>query len=290
MAIRGFRDIVAAHVDLGQEWTQSWRKVPALATTSAVWADLSGAPGSPKPNYYVGAELALRQFKGIEIDTAPDPDVTTSPGMWTGGNVSPAAKYMREVTIQSTTAAAVGTYILCDYLAFYSLVDMDVTDTQTLDNTITLPRYTDGNGVQMFLVATNPFTGGQLFSVNYTDANGLTYDTTPRATPTTTNIGTILTGTTTGPFIPLGPAGKGVLRANSITFLGSNGGLAALVLVKPIATIQINEITAPSEFRLVGGPTIIPRIYDDAFLNFVALPSGSLSGVPLLGTVSTYWR
>jgi hypothetical protein len=197
---------------------------------------------------------------------------------------------MREVTIQSVSAAAVGTYILCDYVAFYSLIDMDVTDPQTLDNTITLPRYTDGNGVDMFLVSTNPFTGGQSFTVNYTDANGNTYDTVPMATPTTGNIGTIMNGTAYGPFIPLGPAGKGVLRANSITFLGANGGLASLVLVKPIATIQINEITAPSEFRLVGGPTIIPRIYDNAFLNFLVLPSGSLSGVPLLGTVSTYWR
>lgn len=285
MTIRGYKDIVASHVDFGREWTQSWRKVPALATTSAVWADLSGAAGSPKPNYYTGTELTLEQFKGIEVGAT-----TTSPGLWTGGNVSPAIKYIREVTIQSTTAAAVGTYILADYLAFYSLIDMDSTSPQTLDNTTLLPRYADGDGVRMALIATNPFTGGQQFTVNYTDANGQTYDTVPLATPTTTNIGTVLNGTTSGPFLPLGPAGKGVLRANNITFLGPNGGLAVLVLMKPIATIQINEITAPSEFRLVGGPTIIPRIYDGAFLNFLALPSGSLAAAPLLGTVSTYWR
>lgn len=285
MTIRGYKDIVASHVDFGREWTQSWRKVPALATTSAVWADLSSAPGSPKPNYYTGTELTLEQFKGIQVSTT-----TTSPGLWTGGNVTPATKFLNEVTIQSTTAAAVGTYILADYLAFYSLIDMDSTDTQTLVNTLPLPRYASGDGVRMALVATNPFTGGQSFTVNYTDANGNTYDTTPRATPTTTNIGTVLTGTTTGPFIPLGPAGRGVLQANSITFLGSNGGLATLVLMRPLATIQINEITAPSEFQFVGGPTIIPQILDDSFLNFLVLPSGSLATVPILGTVSTYWR
>jgi hypothetical protein len=66
---------------------------------------------------------------------------------------------------------------------------------QLFDNTITLPRYTDGVGVRAFVVATNPFVGGASFSVNYTDANGSTYNTDPIITPTTTNIGTIMNST-----------------------------------------------------------------------------------------------
>ena len=295
MTIRGFKDIARSYDTYGREWTQAWRKVPAIATTGGVWADLSLAPGSPKPQYYVGAELAATQLKGIEINTAPDPDVTSSPGMWTGGNVSPAAKHLNSVMINSVTAAAVGTYILCDYLMFYSLIDMDSTDTQVFDNTITLPRYTDGVGVRAFLVATNPFVGGASFSVNYTDANGNTYDTDPIITPTTTNIGTVMNSTGalsqySSAFLPLGRDGTGVVRANNITFFGPNGGLAALALVKPIATLAINEITAPSEFEFVRGPTILPRIYDDAFLSFLAMPTGSLAASPIFGTINTFWR
>lgn len=34
--------------------------------------------------------------------------------------------------------------LLCDFLLYYPSVDDSVTDPQILDNTITLPRYTDG--------------------------------------------------------------------------------------------------------------------------------------------------
>jgi hypothetical protein len=41
---------------------------------------------------------------------------------------------------------------LCDFLLYYPSVDDSVLDVQTLDNTVTLPRYQDGKGVQVIAV------------------------------------------------------------------------------------------------------------------------------------------
>lgn len=72
----------------------------------------------------------------------------------------------------------------------------------------------------------------------------------------------------------------------SITFLGAGGGLGAIVLVKPLATITLNEITAPSETSFVKDITSIPEIKDGAFLSFIALPNASILSAPIFGTAN----
>ena len=41
-----------------------------------------------------------------------------------------------------------------------------------LDNSVTLPRYTDGDGVQVIAVSVAGRTGGQSFSFSYTNQDG----------------------------------------------------------------------------------------------------------------------
>jgi len=60
--------------------------------------------------------------------------------------------------------------ILCDYLLYYPSVDDSISDTQILDNTVTLPRYTDGKGVQVIAVTVAGRTGGQSFYFTYTNS------------------------------------------------------------------------------------------------------------------------
>ncbi|MCL5460042.1 hypothetical protein M3M33_15505, partial [Loigolactobacillus coryniformis] len=64
------------------------------------------------------------------------------------------------------------TFLLCDYLLFYPIIDLDNTGFQDFVNTAPLPRYTDGEGVTAFLVATNPYAGGQPFRICYTNQAG----------------------------------------------------------------------------------------------------------------------
>ena len=55
--------------------------------------------------------------------------------------------------IMNTAANAVPNYVMMlDYLLYYPFVDMSVTDAQPLVNTVTLPRYTSGVGVQIMAV------------------------------------------------------------------------------------------------------------------------------------------
>lgn len=281
MAIRN-REIQEAE-QLGQSWFSGFRKVSALATTQGIWYDMSMSTGNPRPNYYVGTEL------GSDV-------LRTENGIWHGGNVAPKKKILQNALIGAfNVAVSPATFVLCDYLMFYSLIDMDSTDEQPLSNAVTLPRYTSGDGVQMFLVATNPFIGGQAFTVKYTNSDGISDRTTvPITTPTTTNIGTILNsgvtgGTAMGSFIPLGRQCRGVRSVESITFLGPNGGLACLVLAKPLATIAIRDIITFAERDFVVNKGPAPVIEDGAYLNFICSPNGNAASVPIVGNLNFVW-
>lgn len=280
--LRRLRDVNDAY-ESGQAWWQSFRKVPGNATTAGVWADLSSAPGNPRPNFYTGDVLTAKTL-------------TSTNGIPHGGNVSPATKFIHKVGIGSTTAAAAPSAVMfCDYLLFYPVIDMDDTNPQVFDNTVTLPRYTDGAGVKAMLVATNPYTGGAQFQIDYTDSDGVAGRTSQIATSNvSTFIGTVINSgvqaNTFGPFIPLaGP--QGVRSVESITFHAPNGGLAALVLVKPLVTVSLRTNGAYSETDLItdmgGTPT---RVEDGAYLNMLIGPSGSIAAAPIYGELHTIWN
>lgn len=282
----GFKN-VATLVDTelnGGYQISSFRKVPAIASTSGTWVDLSMATGNPKPNYYVGAELAATALTGTN-------------GIYHGQNVGTSGiKVLKELMIQSpTSTAAPAAYRLLDYVLFYPLIDMDVTDPQEFDNTVTLPRYTTGKGLQAMLVATNPYVGGASYTISYTNQDGVAGRTSVTASSNTaTTIGTLVSGSSSavdsaGPFIPLQSGDTGIQSVQSITFTASNGGLAALVLVKPLATTYLRETTAPNERNFLFDMPQLPVIQDGAYLNFIVLPSGSLASAVITGLTTFVW-
>lgn len=281
MSISRVRQISEEGYNGGNQWESSFRKVPALASTAGVWTDLSSAPGNPKPNYYTGLEL-----------TATTLDGTT--GIFHGGSVSPKTKVLHRVLIQSTSAGVVpATFQLLDYLAFYPLIDMDVTDEQEFTNPAPLPRYADGVGVKAFLVATNPYIGGASFTIRYTDHLGQERVSPPALTNTSTTITSILNSGLVagaqGAFIPLAHDSRGIRSVQGITFLAPNGGLASLVLVRPIATMTMTEITAPSEWDFIAMKPTLPVVQDGAYLNFIVCPNGSIAAAPITGLASFVW-
>jgi hypothetical protein len=290
----------------GKNCYTTFRKVSALVTVAGFWVDLSMTTGNPVPNYYVGAEL-----------TATIPTEWYKKGIWHGGNVSPDVKFVHKIMISGHSAgASPAPYTLCDYLMYYPLIDMDNTDDQILINygatlsdttdptAATLPRYQDGKGVQAFLVATNPYVGGQYFYITYTNSDGVAGRKSKLTqTNTSTNIGTIVNSNTAGvgrfgAFIELQQGDIGIRSVQNVTFLGSNGGLATLVLVKPIENLWTREfLTYPTtstagtycEFDFIKDKSILPRVYDGAYLNFLVMPSGSLAAIPITGEFTTIW-
>lgn len=269
----------------GTHWTQEFRKVCPFILTAASFADLSMSPGSPRPNYYTGDPLTATLFNGDY-------------GIWHGGNVSPKQKYLRKINVMGLTAVvAPSELMLLDYLLFYPLVDMDSTDDQFFDNTVTLPRYVTGEDVQMMLIATNPYIGGAYFNITYTNSEGVSGRVTrPLLSNSYANISTIVHSGPIGygsfsPFVPLVPGDKGVRSVESITFLSPNGGLAALVLCHTIARCYTRETNAAAEwdFILMKG-NLLPEIKDGAYLNFICSSASSAVRGTLHGQIETVWN
>lgn len=270
------KDIVDA-VEQGRIHTVSYRKVPSQVSTAGVWCDLSMASGNPSPNFYSGNELTATHFEGKK-------------GIYNGDG-----GYLFEIMAQTSGGNATpSTLILCDYLMFYPQIDMDSVDNQVMDNTLVLPRYINGEGVMMFVVAQYPYIGGVNFNITYTNSDGIAGRNTGNIRcNTATNIASFIHSgsfaNSFGAFLPLQSGDKGVRSVESITFLGSNGGLGALVLVKPLYNTMLRELASPVEANCFKDSALMPIIQQGAYLNFLCLPNASIAGVPITGTLKTIW-
>ncbi len=280
---------VGALVDAELEGARivSFRKVPAVVTVANNWYDYSMAPGKPAPQYYAAAPL-----------TAQTLTRSADGGIDHGGAVG-GVKYLRRLMAMCVTAGGVPqTFRLLDYLLFYPFVDMGTSDPQALTNTQVLTRYTTGAGVQMMAVLVAPHgLVGDTFTVTYTNSQGVAGRVTPLHTMTTGVAvnGTILTTSaalagSAGPFMALQTGDSGVRSIESVQCTaGTDVGLFTLVLVKPLANLVLREITAPVEVDYLVDFGLVPAIVDDAYLNFISCPAGSLSAAALDGIAEFIW-
>lgn len=282
---RSYRALVDAS-EAGQETYATWRKTPTQVTTIGIWFDLSMSPGNPIPQYYAASPL-------IAVPLAQSADY----GLYHGGNVSPAGKYIRRIMALSASGTGLPMpMMLLDYLMFYPFIDEGTTDPQTLTTNIALPRYPTGQGVQMMAVSVAGRTGGQSFFVTYTNQDGVAGRVTQTVIQNSVSVnGSIVTSdraiaNARGPFIPLQTGDTGVRSVQEVTMLGADVGLFALVLVKPIADLQIRGVDAPVEVDFLKDFSSVPQVADDAYLNWICCPSASLSGVALHGDITTAWN
>ena len=271
----------------GQFQFVTWRKTPTQTTGAGIWFDLSMSPGNPVPNYYAASP-------GISIALAR----STDGGIDHGGPVAQKGykKYLKQIMAMTVTAAAVPLpMILCDYLLFYPFMDMSITDYQPTTNTVPLPRTGVGAGNQIMVVevAGQVGAGNPQFQITYTNDKGVTGRVTPVVACNTQTVnGTIINSQPTGvvgirgsngPFMPLQPGDTGVQKIDGIQFFSSDIGLVSLVIVDPIENLAIRTIDAPAERVPVTDFIDLPIISDDAYLNLICMPNGSLAGAPIHG-------
>jgi len=293
MAVRGIKNVVDAELE-GRMNTYNFRKNPSQVTTQGLWFDMALSPGNPIPKYWFGTPL-----------TATVISQSIDGGFFHGANVSPSKKYLRKLMLSSTSATGLPMNVmLCDYLMYYPLVDDGTTDEQVMDNTVTLPRYTDGKGVQMMAITTGVRTGGQTFQVKYTNQDGVT----GKLSGICTQNAAAFIGSVTNSdraiqnsanwMIPLAAGDSGVRAVESVTMIsGTDVGLFTIILVKPLAQTCFREggistagtIATPYEKDFLIPTTDIIRIYDNAFLNFVVLPQASLATTVLRGDLKVIW-
>lgn len=281
MTVLGYKEIADAESD-GYTFFSGWRKQPAQVTAAGIWFDLSMSPGNPVPNYYIGP---ARVFTPLAQ--------STDGGIPHGPNCAPRTKFLRVFEIQSASVAPLPVKIM-DYLGFYAFLDESVTGEQFMVNSVPLPRYADGKGVMMMPVVVAGHIGGQTFFVRYTNQDGVSGRQTPQHVMGTQTVnGTIITSAgavanSRAPFMALQAGDTGVRSIDSIVFEGTGDiGLIAIALVKVIADTYIRDTTAPHERDFSTDLGALPIIVDDAYLNMVCLPSGSLSGAQIMGYIKT---
>ena len=283
MGFSQLKDLVDAEVTGGAFSIASFRKTPSQTTVSPVPFDLSMAAGNPSAQFYASEPLVAAL-------------INAKYGLSVGGDPTDT-NHLAELMVLSTSSGfAPGSFLLCDYLLYYPFVDMDNTDTQLMDNTVTLPRYQSGSGVRIFAVAQSPSIGSGAFSVTYVNQDGVTKSTgTIACSSGVTNIASSIIGVPSGSirpgfFLPLAAGDTGVQSITSVTFSSANGGLAAFVLVKPLTSIELEETISPAEINYYKDRPSLPRIVSGAVLNFIAMSGASAAGAPVIGTIKTVWN
>jgi hypothetical protein len=285
--IQSIKDVIETELVYGKRRSYHFVKNVNQITTQGIWFDLTGSAGSPKAKQWFDATpLAAQQVRQ-----------STDGGIFHGGNVTPDEKYLRflRIACASATPLPMPAY-LCDYLLYYPTVEDGVTDPQIMDNTLTLPRYTDGKGVQIMAVNISSRTGGKTFTISYTNQDGTAGRTTQVVTQNAASApGSIITtatataGNTAGPFIPLQDGDTGVRSIQSLTMAAPDTGFFALVLVYPLASIILRGLDAPYDKDFLLMESWMPQIQDDAYLSLLVLPKGSLSGLAVRGTLDCIW-
>lgn len=116
-----------------------WSKVTSNAanTTAGRWLELFTATGDPPAGAWSGS-----------AGVATSMSSSTTGAARLGADVSPATRYLNDMFGQSFfSTMGPGSYMLVDLLLYYPALVVTGTPT-TLDNSVTLPRYTDGVGVR----------------------------------------------------------------------------------------------------------------------------------------------
>lgn len=279
----------------GQFYRADWQKSSFATTahTAGMWYCLFRGGGNPPADTILGTGTNLA-FQALTDTTA------NATGIQHGGNVNGGFKVLLNAAAQTaaaTTAPCV--LMLVDLLGFYPITTVTTTTAQTLNNTVTLPRYTNGAGVQAFLTPSTVMGAATPnLSIGYTNSAG----TASRATPATLPIGLTAAPVTSivysgtgngkfGPFMPLQAGDAGIRSVQTVTISASYlSGVLNLVLAKPLLTLPITTLGVTAERDLVNQLASMPRVYDGACLAWLML-AGAATPVasPLSGHLEFGW-
>jgi hypothetical protein len=288
MAIQSQDQLISA-LSAGKTWRVDWNKITGTAAyTAGRWYDLSVLNGSPIANTWSGTAL-----------NAQVPNESSGFSMYHGGNVSTFVKNLLNVGAVSAVATAVpGTLMLVDMCLYYPGISMNSATAQTLVNTNTLTRYTDGVGLRSYLVVSGT-TGATAhnIAVSYTNQAGTAGKTLPvtvsatasAIVPHITHSG--VAANNYGPFLPLASGDTGIRSIQTLTLSAASGsGTASLVLVKPIATIPITTLGVYAERDLLNQLPSLPVIQDGACLTWLYFPgAATAASTTIIGHLQTVW-
>lgn len=283
MGFNNIREWASADAD-GRMVMGHFRKAPALTGIAGWWHDLGMASGSPPSNFFASTPYVSATLDGYD-------------GIFHGDNVAPAEKYLAAIEIANNVSSLItGQYRLYDYVLYYPFIDLASDAVQPMINSISLPRYTDGIGLQAIMIAQAPTSGNGQFTFNYINQNDVE-QTSPNQLCTTFagNMGQVITAqpspATCGGAaeLELLDGDTGIKRIISVTFSVPHGGLAAMLLAKPLSDFAIYEQTTPNEINFVNEKQCPPKIEDGAFLSLMCKTIGSYQSTFYAGRLKFIW-
>lgn len=278
----------------GKFYRADWQKSTFATTahTAGMWYSLFRGGGNPPADAILGTGTNLA-FQALTDAT------TNATGIQHGGAVGGFKVLLNAAaqTAAATTAPCV--LMLVDLLGFYPITSVTTTGDQALNNTVTLPRYTDGAGVQAFLTPSTVMGAATpSIRLTYTDSAGNAGNLTPATLPignTAAAVTSIVySGTGAGkfgPFMPLAAGDAGIRSVQQFNLSVSYvSGVLNLVLCKPLMTLPITTLGVTAERDLVNQFASMPKIYDGACLAWLML-AGAATPVasPLSGHLEFGW-
>ena len=287
-------DIVNQLTTNGKFFRSDWQKSTFATTahTAGLWYSLFRGGGNPAADTILGTGTNLA-FQALTDSTA------NATGIPHGGNVTDFKVLLNAAaqTAAATTAPCV--LMLVDLLGFYNITSVTTTGDQALNNTVTLPRYTDGAGVQAFLTPSTVMGAATPnIRLTYTDSGGVAGNLTPATLPignTAAAVTSIVySGTGAGkygPFIPLAAGDAGIRSVQQFNLSASYvSGVLNLVLCKPLMTLPITTLGVTAERDLVNQFASMPKVYNGACLAWIML-AGAATPVasPISGHLEFGW-
>jgi hypothetical protein len=252
---------------LGAGWAYNSN---AVRRTAAAATNLTQMiPTTPKCPYTVVYTVSARSAGGV----------TVSLGGTAGTQRTADGTYTETITPADSTSG----------LVFTPTADAAL-DIDTVSVIPTIPRYTDGSGVRMYLCLSkiDNGTGTPTFSVSYSNpaypSGGRTLGASPAVLASAIQGHIYHSGVAAGsmgPFLPLQNGDAAVTSVESIQMGAASGsqGYSTLMLCRPLAALPIMTAFVASERDFLNQLPSLPRIYDGAHLAFLVFAGGVISNV-----------
>jgi hypothetical protein len=261
--LRTLSDFNAAF-DEGRFHSQRFLK-NAGVNTSKRWVDWTFASGQPLYDAKVGTAGSFTPLVAQRNDAVYFPAIDSS-----------MERRLSSMVVRSSTDGGPGSIIVADLVGYYPLIDGDSTDQQFFDNTLTLPRYTNGHGVISVLVSSvAPSVQDGIATMTYIGSDDV-----ERTSPVFRYQNTTLNGLVSGVpqnsaagegalSLPMDGGIQGCKAITSLTYSQPPGGLAAIYMMRVLGACLFNgnkALATEKQFLNHNGLNA-PRIFDGAYIN-----------------------
>jgi hypothetical protein len=291
MALNSLKDFLDAY-ESGRVHTQRFIKNNGSIAIDNTWSDWSFASGQPAYDARIGVANTFTPFVAANNDAIYFPAIESG-----------LERRLASVNVASNSA---GTgqqsiqFVMYDLVGVYPLIDGDSTDTQLMDNTLTLPRYSSGEGLVPVLVNhIAPQVQACNGTMEYVNSDGVSRTISINlANNGVTKIVSVgqSGGGSGGYSIQLCGGCKGIRSVTSIQFSTPPGGLYAIYIYKPLIVldnsddiIQANKKAFTNKCLCINNGFLLPRIYDGAWLGFFTMSIGGARLFSIYGDITFLW-